>query len=90
MLGKNTTLDKFLTYFAKSLSSEKADEASRETTFLDLNQTNRDGGMSRGCGNNQELERKRPLSIVKHLATEEKYGDNRIWYKLRLEKHFKT
>ena len=28
--------------------------------------------MSRGCGNDQELERKWPLSIVKHLATEEK------------------
>lgn len=64
-----------MTHLAKSLSSKKADEASRETTFLDLNQTIRDGRMSRGCGNDQELERKHPLSIMKPLATEEKYGE---------------
>lgn len=64
-----------MTHSAKSLSSKKADEASRETTFLDLNQTIRDGGVSRGCGNDQEDERERPLSIMKLLATEEKYGE---------------
>lgn len=46
--------------------------------------------MSRGCGNDQKLERKWPFSIVKLLATGEKYGDNRIWYMLRLKKHFKN
>lgn len=29
--------------------------------------------VSRGCGNDQELERKWPLSIVKLLAAEEKH-----------------
>lgn len=45
--------------------------------------------MSRGCGNDQELERKWPLSIVKHLTTEEKNTETiGFGRSLRLEKHF--
>lgn len=44
-----------------------------KTTFLDLNQTIGDGRVSREYGNDQEVERKWPLSIVKLLAAEEKH-----------------
>lgn len=44
---------KFLTYFAKSLSSKKAEDAGREMTFLDFHQSDCNGG----CISGEEITR---------------------------------
>ena len=47
--------------------------------------------MSRGCGNDQELEKKVTTSDHKALSNRGKLrGVNRIWYVLRSEMHFKN